>query len=276
MPQIVWVTGPDGYHEYYNRRWYEYIGCTPEECLGHGWNLPLHPDDRQRAIDRWDLALRTGEPYEIEYRFRSKGGEYRWFLGRALPVRDDAGRVVKWFGTCTDIEDFKRVEGDRQKFVSLAENSTDFIGMCDLDGVPLYINRAGLEMVGLADIGQARRTTVRDFFFPEDQPRIMDEFLPSVLERDHGEVEVRFRHFQTGDALWVTYNVFALTDQQGHRVGLATVSRDITQRRLLEEDLRRMAADLSEADRRKDEFLATLAHELRNPLAPIRNALHPA
>ncbi|MEW4570319.1 PAS domain S-box protein [Tautonia sp. JC769] len=125
MPQIVWVTRPDGYHEYYNRRWYEYIGCTPEECLGHGWNAPLHPDDRQRSIDRWELALRTGEPYEIEYRFRSKEGEYRWFLARAMPVRDDAGRIERWFGTCTDIEDMKRSEeaireGDRRKDEFLA------------------------------------------------------------------------------------------------------------------------------------------------------------
>ncbi len=149
MPQIVWVTRPDGYHEYYNRRWYDYIGCTPEECLGTGWNAPLHPEDQQKAVDLWSHSLRTGEPYEIEYRFRSYAGEYRWFLGRALPVRDDTGQITRWFGTCTDIEDFKQAEAERNQ----------------------------------------------------------------------------------------------------------------------------LAADLSEADRRKDEFLATLAHELRNPLAPIRNGL---
>jgi PAS domain S-box-containing protein len=150
MPQIVWVTRPDGYHEYYNRRWYDYIGCTPEECLGYGWSDPLHPDDRERSQRRWQESLRTGEPYEVEYRFRSRDGEYRWFLGRALPVRDEAGGIVKWFGTCTDIHDRKL---------------------------------------------QA-----------EEKARLLDA--------------------------------------------------------------------LREADRRKNEFLATLAHELRNPLAAVRNGLH--
>ena len=175
--------------------------------------------------------------------------------------------------TGVDITDRKRAEADRQKFVTLVENSTDFIGMCDLEGVPFFVNRAGLQMVGLDGIEQARRTPVRDFFYPEDQPRIMDEFFPSVLLKGHGEMEVRFRHFKTGKARWMAYKVLTLTDATGRSVGLATVSQDVTERRRLEDDLRRLAADLSEADRRKDEFLATLAHELRNPLAPIRNAL---
>lgn len=111
MPQIVWITRADGYHEYYNRHWWEYTGLTYEQARGEGWNLLLHPDDRQRSIDRWNHALRTGEPYEIEYRFRrAADGMYRWFLGRALPQRDGEGKVVKWFGTCTDIHDQKLAE----------------------------------------------------------------------------------------------------------------------------------------------------------------------
>ena len=101
----------------------------------------------------------------------------------------------------------------------------------------------------------------------------MDEFFPSVLEKGHGEIEVRFRHFKTGEARWMAYKVLTLPDAAGRPVALATVSQDVTERRRLEDDLRKLAADLSEADRRKDEFLAMLAHELRNPLAPIRNAL---
>ena len=142
-----------------------------------------------------------------------------------------------------------------------------------MKGIPFYVNRAGLNMVGLDGIEQALRTPVREFFFPEDQPKIMDEFLPSVLEKGHGEIEVRFRHFKTNEVRWMTYKVLALTDPQGKRIGLATISQDVTERRRLEHDLRKLAADLSEADHRKDEFLATLAHELRNPLAPIRTGL---
>ena len=101
----------------------------------------------------------------------------------------------------------------------------------------------------------------------------MDEFFPAVLEKGHGEIEVRFRHFKTGEARWMAYKVLTLTDAAGQPVAFATVSQDVTERKRLEDNLRRLAADLSEADRRKDEFLAMLAHELRNPLAPISNAV---
>ena len=104
----------------------------------------------------------------------------------------------------------------------------------------------------------------------------MHEFFPSVLEKGHGEIEVRFRHFKTGEARWMTYKVLTLPDAAGRPVAFATVSQDVTERKRLEDRLRRVAADLSEADRRKNEFLAMLAHELRNPLAPISNAIQSA
>jgi PAS domain S-box-containing protein len=135
------------------------------------------------------------------------------------------------------------------------------------------VNRAGLELVGLASLEEARRTKVEDFFFPEDQWRIMNEFFPAVIKNGHGEIEIRFRHFKTGAARWMAYKLLALTDANNQPVAYATVSQDVTERKRLEDDLRRLAADLSETDRRKNEFLATLAHELRNPLAPMSNML---
>ena len=146
--------------------------------------------------------------------------------------------------------------------------------MCDLNGIPFFVNRAGLTMVGLDNLDAARRTHVSDFFFPEDQPRVMNEFLPRVLEQGHGELEVRFRHFKTGEARWMAYKVQTILDPDGKPAAVATVSQDVTERKGLEDNLRRLAIDLSEADRRKNEFLAMLAHELRNPLAPISNAAH--
>jgi PAS domain S-box-containing protein len=273
MPQMVWVTRADGYTEYFNRRWYEYTGLTPEESLGNSWSLPLHPNDQQTAIDTWEHAIQSGEPYEIEYRFRSHSGEYRWFLGRGLPVRDETGQITKWFGTCTDIEAFKRLEEERQKFVWLADNSTEFIGISDLAGAPLYLNRAGRNMLGLDGMEEVQHVNLIDCFFPEDQPRIANEFLPAVRTQGHGRIEVRLRHFKTEGVLWMLYSVSVLINAQGEQIGLAIVGQDITERRQSEQELRQLAADLSEGDRRKDEFLATLAHELRNPLAPIRNGL---
>ncbi len=107
MPQMVWSTLPDGYHDFYNRRWYEFTGVPDGSTDGEGWNGMFHPDDQDRAWARWRHSLDTGEPYEIEYRLRHRGGDYRWVLGRALPVRDASGAITRWIGTCTDIHDAK-------------------------------------------------------------------------------------------------------------------------------------------------------------------------
>lgn len=102
---MVWSTQPDGYHDYYNDRWYEYTGVPHGSTDGAGWNDMFHPDDQDRAWSRWRHSLETGEPYHIEYRLKHHSGIYRWVLGRAQPVRDDAGVITRWFGTCTDIQD---------------------------------------------------------------------------------------------------------------------------------------------------------------------------
>ena len=113
MPQLVWSTTPDGYHDYYNERWYAFTGMPrpgDPAASAEGWNWKnyLHPDDYERTLEAWGHSLRTGEPYEIEYRFKEHAtGQYRWFIARAVPARDDAGRITRWFGTCTDIHDQK-------------------------------------------------------------------------------------------------------------------------------------------------------------------------
>ncbi|TXK47452.1 PAS domain-containing protein [Pontibacter qinzhouensis] len=111
IPQIIWTTDPTGFHDYFNQRWTEYTGLSLEDSIGFTWNSVLHPDDRPRAWERWQHSLRTGEFYEIEYRFQNTNdGTYRWFLAQAMPMHDEHGNIVKWFGTCTDIEDHKKAE----------------------------------------------------------------------------------------------------------------------------------------------------------------------
>lgn len=107
MPQMVWSTRPDGYHDYYNRRWYEFTGVQVGSTDGTGWNGMFHPDDQEHAWRIWRESLATGKPYEVEYRLRHHSGEYRWILGLAMPIRNDNGEIVRWIGTCTDIHDRK-------------------------------------------------------------------------------------------------------------------------------------------------------------------------
>lgn len=109
MPAIVWAARPDGSLDYCNRRWFEYTGLSAEQTYTiDGWKAILHPDDVEHCREVWYASVQSGEPYEIEYRFKDhKNGGYRWHLGRALPVRDDSGTIVRWYGTCTDIDDQK-------------------------------------------------------------------------------------------------------------------------------------------------------------------------
>jgi PAS domain S-box-containing protein len=104
---MVWSTLPDGYHDYYNARWYDFTGVPAGSTDGEAWNGMFHPDDQERAWEAWRKSLASGEPYQIEYRLRHRSGEYRWTLGRAMPMRDEDGRIIRWIGTCTDIHDAK-------------------------------------------------------------------------------------------------------------------------------------------------------------------------
>ncbi len=105
MPHIVWTARPDGYEDFHNRRLTEYTGLDVDQSQDEGWLQIIHPEDFDRSLAVWRHSLQTGEPYEVKYRFRRHDGVYRWFLGRALPMRDDAGQIIKWFGTSTDIHE---------------------------------------------------------------------------------------------------------------------------------------------------------------------------
>ncbi len=107
IPHIAWTATPEGYNSYLNGRWFDYIGQENAFGFDHGWTLHLHPDDHAASWDRWQECLRTGEAYEVEYRFRNRAGDYRWMLGRGLPSRDEHGAIMQWIGTCTDIHEHK-------------------------------------------------------------------------------------------------------------------------------------------------------------------------
>ncbi|WHO39823.1 PAS domain-containing protein [Sphingobium sp. AP49] len=114
MPQMVWSTLPDGYHDYYNARWYEYTGVPAGSTDGDAWNGMFHPDDQPHAWERWRHSLASGEAYEIEYRLRHHRGDYRWTLGRALPIRGPDGAIIRWIGTCTEIHEQKLMMEERE------------------------------------------------------------------------------------------------------------------------------------------------------------------
>lgn len=129
IPQLSWIARPDGYREYYNKQWFDFTGTSPEESVGDGWQKLVHPADKKRVINAWKYSCETGEKYEVEYRlYHAPSNTYRWFIGRALPYRDETGKIVNWYGTSTDIDEQKRAT-QAQKF--LADTSKELTSSLD-------------------------------------------------------------------------------------------------------------------------------------------------
>jgi PAS domain S-box-containing protein len=270
-PVMIWVSSPDKLCTFFNRVWLEFTGRAMEQELGEGWAESVHPDDLDRCFVTYSASFDARRRYRMEYRLRRADGEYRWVLGDGAPRFTSGGIFAGYIGSCIDITERRRAEEERQKFVSLADRSLEFVGLCDLDFRPFYINTAGLRLVGLDNIEAACQIKVQDYFFPEDQPFITNEFFPRVLRDGYGKVEIRFRHFKTGEAIWMIYNVFSICDAPGATVGWATVSVNITERRRAEhalqqsrQELRALAGRLINAD---EEARKTISRELHDDLS---------
>ena len=189
IDQMVWSTRPDGFHDFYNQRWYEFIGVPEGSTDGEAWNGMFHSDDQDRAWARWRHSLATGEPYEIEYRLCHRSGAYRWVLGRANAIRDDAGRITRWYGTCTDVHDQKLAEEalrrserslldlnaelerkviERSRERGLTWQITpDLIGVCNAEGYFESTNPAWESVLGWSE-EEIRTTPFSDFLHPDD------------------------------------------------------------------------------------------------------------
>ncbi len=192
IDQMVWATQPDGFHDYYNERWYEFTGVPRGTTDGEGWNDMFHPEDRERAWARWRESLATGEPYRIEYRLRHRSGEYRWVLGRAQAVRDDEGRIIRWFGTCTDVHEIKLAEARRDFLLALSarmlaerDPSTVSLAVAEMLGHHLGVGRLGF---GEIDVGGQVVRVERDWtgrpgmVSLAGEARMLEGFGPRIID----------------------------------------------------------------------------------------------
>jgi PAS domain S-box-containing protein len=160
IDQMVWSTRPDGFHDFYNERWYEFTGVERGSTDGVGWNEIFHPDDRERAWAVWRECLRTGEPYHIEYRLRHHTGHYRWVIGRANPVVDAQGKITRWYGTCTDVHELKIAEIQRTAIVEFNEHVATLRDPGDIVKAALQTVGSLLKVsrAGYGTIDEARET----------------------------------------------------------------------------------------------------------------------
>ncbi len=226
-PDVTFVLASDGRILHANQRAGELYGYTLKELMLMNTADLAAPDLREQNPMRLHDSLKSGERFEWRHQ-RKDGSELPVdILVRPIDSQGEKAIVM----SVRDNTIRKQLEFERKRFVMLAESSSEFIGMCDLDMTPIYVNPAGQRMVGLSGMDAACQVKVEDYFFPDDQRFITEEFFPKVLREGKGDVEIRLRHFQTGKAIWVFYYLFSVQDEAGMPIGWATVSHDITERK---------------------------------------------
>jgi PAS domain S-box-containing protein len=274
MPQVVWTARPDGTVDYYNERVHELSGARYVD--GNWlWEAVLHPDDVQPTVEAWAHAVRTGQRYEIAHRVRRADGTLHWYLSRAVPVRDAAGRIIRWYGTATDIDAQKRAEQSARESQQLLRTTMDnfptVIAFKDREGRFLDVNRVVETVLGLPKERICGRRV--DDFIPAEAADVLRQHDLEVMEARQAMQFEETTPLPSGTLYHLNTN-FPLIDSEGNVYGTGHISHDITQVKQAEQRLRALNEQLQEMDRRKNEFLAVLSHELRNPLAPIRNSIY--
>ena len=249
---------------YMNAAGEQLLGRRREEVLGKTWHQAF-PHAVGNSVDHmYQRVMRERRPERMELYYKHYG---LWMEISASPLAN--GGVGVYFH---DISARKRAEAELRTLAAVVETSGDFVGLCTPDLVPFYVNEAGRRMLGLEgrDVSQTR---VLEYFWPEDRARIESEAVPKLMRDGRWSGEVRFRNFSTGAPIHTMWNAFAIRDEAGAVAAWATISPNLNELKRAEEALQRANRELVVSARRKDEFLATLAHELRNPLAPIANAV---
>ncbi|EFH90518.1 PAS domain S-box protein [Ktedonobacter racemifer] len=242
IPQLFWTGRPDGYHDSFNQRWRDYTCQSTEEAQGEGWMQCLHPEDRQRVRSVWQRTVQTGGVYETELRLRhGTTGEYRWFLVRALPVRNETGQIVKWAGTCTDIEEQKRTEQQlkesREHLHVLTEMVPQLVWTTSPDGRVDYCNQRFQE-VTQADFEQIRDYGWRQYLHPEDAERVLMLRQHSLTTGELFESEHRLKDGQTGAYRWFLARAMPVRDEAGQIVKWFGTCTDIDEQKQTEQRLK--------------------------------------
>jgi PAS domain S-box-containing protein len=241
IPTLAWSAGPDGSAEFFNQRWLDYTGLSAKQALGSGWQVAIHPDDLPRILETFREALNSAKPFEVEGRFRRFDGEFLWFLFRASPLCDESGKVVKWYGTNTDIEDRKRAEdalrSHEQNLRLLVDTIPGHVVTTTPAGEIELLNRRVLEYFDKTPEELVNWRT-SDAIHPDDLALTIAALTRSIQTGEPYEVEHRLRRAD-GAYRWFHTRGLALRDKEGRIVRWYYLPIDVDDRRRAEEALRK-------------------------------------
>lgn len=240
---------------YFNKPWMDLTGKSMKDLLDFNWTNLIHPDDRDRYENIYRLALAAKKPFAGEFRILSKKGDYRWLLASGPPRFHADGSFAGYISSCVDITERKLIELERLNLSKLIEASSEFIGLVELDMSIQYLNPAAIKKLGWESIANR---TILDCVYPEDQS-IAKQLLPGILQNQNFREEIRFWNEKTGKPFWIEWNGFAIRNEENDEViAMATVSPDITERKLYQEELQDINMEMAAAN----EELATTNEEL--------------
>jgi PAS domain S-box-containing protein len=279
MPGLAWTAGPNGEGEFLSKSWLDYTGMTEEEAAGPGWANAIHPDDVGLHVERWQKIIATKKQGELEARLRRFDGEYRWFSFRGAPLLDKWGHVVKWYGVNIDIEEQKHSEQEMRKLVAIIENSSDCVGYAKSPQEVVYVNSAWRRFAGLDADEDIAKYQMTDFLPKEEHRRFLEDILPTLARDGQWEGERYLHNIKTKVAAPFHQTIFFITEAStDRRIGIATVSRNITESKLAEQELRKSEVALRKAESdlahvarvtTMGELTASIAHEVNQPIAGV-------
>jgi PAS domain S-box-containing protein len=251
IPTAAWTTRPDGYSDFLNQVWLDYTGMTAEQAQGWGWAEAIHPDDRKRLIEEWRLCLASGTPVDTEARIRRFDSSYRWFLIRANPLKDEAGNILKWYGTCIDIEDRKRAEEALRQSEERARLMVDSIDGQIMTATPKgeveFVNQQVLDYFGKS-LEELKDWRTNNAIHPEDFPRALALWAHSVETGDPYQFDERLRRAD-GAYRWFRVRGRCLHDAHGHLVRWYVLLTDIDEGKQAEAQVEQAYLRLAEAQR---------------------------
>jgi PAS domain S-box-containing protein len=277
MSQFAWTADALGWIYWYNKRWHDYTGTTLEEMQGWGWQKVHHPDHVERVVNRIRQSFDTGTPWEDSFPLRGRDGTYRWFLSRALPIRNEAGDLVRWFGTHTDVTERieaenalrhlnetleRRVEAEAQERARLWNVSQDLLVVTDMDGKFVSANPAWNTILGYSEEDLLNKTS-EWLIHPDDLAKTRAH-QSRVAKDDNTYFENRLRD-ERGSYRWLSWKAAAGKGQ------IYAVARDITDLKNAAYQLQVARRELARITRHTTmgAMTASIAHELRQPLASL-------